>query len=152
MTDTDGGAATDSEDVWLPLNDSNTTESRDGPGGGGSSADSSVWSSKNLRSVVVSAAAGSDSAASDVEPFSGGTASFGGDRNARMSSSDRSRDNAQSLRAIQQRLEARQALREGLVDRPLNQFAGKFIVHLLKELWNQDYYLRSGTSVQYVIS
>jgi len=60
---------------------------------------------------------------------------------------DRNNSNAESLRAMQQRLETRQTLKEGLVDRPLNQFAGKFIVHLLRELWNQDYYLRCGLAL-----
>ena len=48
------------------------------------------------------------------------------------------------LGALERRLETRKTLKEGLVDRPLNQFAGKLISHLLRELWVQDYCLRTG--------
>ena len=116
-------AAQDGDDTqWVPLHASSGAGTRDE-----SNADQN-WSSGNLRSVVV--VPSSTTTASDVESTS-----------ARENGSH---SNAQSLRAIQQRLETKKALKEELVDRSVNHFAGKFIVHLFRELWYQDYYLRCG--------
>lgn len=141
----------DESSLWVPLNESKSSDVR-------TRDQSNVWTSGSLRSAVVVPSSSGVAAVSDVEPTDASRASLGNDMSETMTASyrsivsrshssrgDRNNSNAESLRAMQQRLETRQALKEGLVDRPLNQFAGKFIVHLLRELWNQDYYLRCGT-------
>ena len=137
--------------VWMPLSD------------GANVADGTTDWSGNLRSVVVSSGSSGSSKTSDVErrnddgdgPNIPANNSYRS--SARMSSSWNQRHTSggssssrndtkeeQSLLQIQRRLETKQQLKDGLVDRPLNHFASKFIGHLCRDLWNQDYYLRSG--------
>lgn len=120
----------DEDDAWLPLGTSNTSGGNEGTG-------HDVFSAGSLRSAVVvsnrdiAAAANDEEEHDDVEVIS------------RPPSSSAST----GMRAIQQRLETRQTLKANLVDQPLNQFWQKFIGHLARELWTQDYYLRFGLAL-----
>lgn len=53
----------------------------------------------------------------------------------------------ESLASIQQRLESRKRLREGLVEHPLNCFYARFLVYVSRELWNQDSSTRAGLTL-----
>ena len=129
-------SSSDEDDAWLPLGTSNTSGDNEGAG-------QYVFSAGSLRSAVVvssqnrdmdASAASDDEEHDDVEVIS---------RRPPSASSSAST----SMRAIQQRLETRQTLKANLVDQPLNQFFGKFIAHLARELWTQDYYLRCGLAL-----
>ena len=123
----------DEDDAWLPLGTSNTSGDNEGTG-------HDVFSAGSLRSAIVVSSQKRDIAAGaddedehdDVEVIS------------RPPSSSSA---STSMRAIQQRLETRQTLKANLVDQPLNHFFVKFIQHLARQLWSQDYYLRCGLAL-----
>jgi len=126
-----GGEA--EEDAWLPLGTPNTSTGSQGTAG-------NVFASGSLRSAVVVSSQNRDmdAKASDDEHDVEVIRSGGGAPSSSTST---------SMRAIQRRLETRQTLKSHLVDEPLNRFFGKFLVHLVRELWTQDYYLRCGLAL-----
>ena len=124
-------SSSDEEDAWLPLGASNVNE--------GTGQD--VFSAGSLRSAVIVSSSENADALHDVEVIRPST------RNAPTGGNAAPSSTSTNMRAIQRRLETRQTLRANLIEQPLNQFFGKFLGHLARELWTQDYYLRCGLAL-----
>jgi hypothetical protein len=53
----------------------------------------------------------------------------------------------QDMKSLQRRLETRISLKNGLVDHPIGLFWRRFLIHLGRELWELDLYIRLGLSL-----